>query len=164
MDLLDVLRAYFRGERFEALVFILPVGAACVAFGAALLLRERTAFTWGVAVPFVVLGLALAAVGAGVGFRTPGQVAALVAQHGADRAAFVAAEVARMRAVNAAWPLYLATWTTFVVVGVALRFAVHKDWAQGVAIALVFFGGVGFMIDGFAERRARPYTAALQSL
>lgn len=164
MDFLDVLRTYFRGERFEALVFILPVGVACVAFGVGLLLRERTAFAWGVAVPFVALGLALAAVGAGVAFRTPSQVAALVAQYDADRAAFAAAEAARMAKVNAWWPIYLGTWTTFVVVGAALRFAVHRDWAQGLAIALVFFGGVGFMIDGFAERRARPYTAALQAL
>ena len=45
----------------------------------------------------------------------------------------------------------------------ALRFGLRSDLAHGVGTALVFFAGVGLMIDGFAERRARPYTAALEA-
>lgn len=45
--------------------------------------------------------------------------------------------------------------------GLALRFAVPGDWAHGLGIALVFYAGVGLMVDGFAERRTHPYVAAL---
>ncbi len=30
--------------------------------------------------------------------------------------------------------------------------------------ALILVGAIGFLIDGFAERRAQPYTDALESL
>ena len=70
MPFLDVMHAYFRGERIEALYFIVPIGLLMVAFAA-------------------------------VGLRTAGQVAEIEA---------------------------------------------------------------GFLIDGFAERRARPYTQALKVL
>ena len=32
---------------------------------------------------------------------------------------------------------------------------------QGLCIALLFIAGVGFMVDGFAERRTHPYTETL---
>ena len=66
-----------------------------------------------------------------------------------------------MERVNQAWTKYLVLWAAFGVVGLALRFATRGDFAQGLGIALVFFSGVGLMVDGFAERRALPYAAAL---
>ena len=38
------------------------------------------------------------------------------------------------------------------------------DWAHGLGPALIMIGALGFFIDGFAERRARPYTVALEAL
>jgi hypothetical protein len=38
------------------------------------------------------------------------------------------------------------------------------DWAHGVGPAIILIGAMGFLIDGFAERRARPYTEALEAL
>jgi lipoprotein signal peptidase len=55
----------------------------------------------------------------------------------------------------------LAIWLTFAVVGLLLRFTVNSDFYQGLGIALVFFAGVGLLIDGFAERRTHPYMDAL---
>jgi hypothetical protein len=46
-----VMHAYFRGERIESLYVIAPLGLACVIFGGALLLSERSAFFVSVAVP-----------------------------------------------------------------------------------------------------------------
>jgi len=63
--------------------------------------------------------------------------------------------------VNQAWPLYLAIWGLFGVAGLVMRFTLSSDFFQGVGIALVFFAGVGLMIDGFAERRTHPYVDAL---
>lgn len=164
MPFLEILDTYFRGERAESLYFILPLGLACLAFAAAVLAAERSSFVVGVAGVFVVLGLALSAVGGGVGFRTASQVTTLHKEFDTDRAAFAVKEGARMEKVNANWPVYLATWTVFALLGLLLRFAVRHELANGVGIALVFFGGVGLLIDGFAERRARPYTEALSEL
>jgi BCD family chlorophyll transporter-like MFS transporter len=49
----------------------------------------------------------------------------------------------------------------FGVGGLVLRFALSADFAHGLGIALVFFAGVGLLVDGFAERRTHPYGAAL---
>lgn len=164
MPFLEIMQEYFRGERAEALWFIAPVGLASLGLAAVVFRTQRDGFMWGVGTPFVVLGLALLVVGTSVGLRTPGQVEELTALYQRDVVAFVAQELPRMEQVNRAWPVYLGTWVTFMVLGLGLRFGLHADWAQGLGIALAFFGGVGLMIDGFAERRARPYTTALEQL
>lgn len=163
MSFLDVMHAYFRGERIEALVFIVPLGVLSLGAGAFFALALRDGFARGAGVPCLVFGLALAGVGAVVGLRTPSQVADLEARYQADAPAAVEAELGRMRKVNANWPVYLAAYVVFVVAGMAMRFALRADWAQGAGVALVFFAGVGLLVDGFAERRARPYTAALEA-
>lgn len=112
--------------------------------------------------PFLVMGLLLSITGASVGFRTPGQVAAATASLASTPDAARASERARMEKVNRAWPIYVAIWAAFGVAGLALRFAARSDVWRGVGVALVFFAGVGLLVDGFAERRARPYTDALE--
>jgi hypothetical protein len=164
MPFLEIMQEYFRGERAEALWFIVPVGVASLAFATVVFRTQRDGFMWGVGTPFVVLGLVMLVVGMSVGLRTAGQVDGLTTLYQRDVAGLVAQELPRMEQVNRAWPIYLGTWVTFLVLGVGLRFGLHADWAQGLGIALAFFGGVGLMIDGFAERRARPYTAALEQL
>ena len=154
---------YLRGEKLEALIFILPLGLVSLLMGAWLLSDVREAFARGVALPCLLLGLVLTATGAGVGFRTPGQLDALSAAVVADPEAARVAELARMEKVNRNWPIYLGAWAFFGVGGLALRFASKNDMAQGVGVALVFYAGVGLLIDGFAERRARPYTEALSA-
>jgi uncharacterized membrane protein HdeD (DUF308 family) len=161
---LDVLRTYFRGEWLECTLFVLPVGVVSVAVSLLLLRGERSPFVWGVTVPSLVLGVALLVTGVAVASRTPGQVQALTTAYQQDVATFVARELARMQRVNANWPVYLVLYAVFAVAGLALRFLVRREWAVGAGTALVLFAGLGLLIDGFAERRARPYTAALESL
>jgi hypothetical protein len=108
-------------------------------------------------------------VGGAVALRTPQQVTDLTALYQSSPATFASQEVARMAKVNAWWPVYLTTWVVFILVGLSLRFIVARwldrgDWAMGLGIALCFFGGAGLVIDGFAERRAHPYTNALLAL
>jgi lipoprotein signal peptidase len=69
-----------------------------------------------------------------------------------------------MQKVNANWPMYIGMWTVLLLVGLGLRFGLKADWAHGVGPALILIGAMGFLIDGFAERRARPYTNALEVL
>ena len=164
MRLLDATQMYFQGEKIEALVFILPVGLLSVVFGAWLVTDGGgSGFARGVAIPFLVLGLLMSTVGAVVGLRTPAQLAEVHVTLQATPDIALAAERERMIKVNRAWNVYLAAWAIFGVVGLTLRFATRGDFTQGLGIALVFFAGVGLLIDGFAERRTHPYTAALAS-
>lgn len=162
-DLLQAVHAYFQAEKIEALVFILPVGLLSVVFGAWLLTDEPGRFTRGVAIPFVLMGLLMTTVGTVVGYRTPGQEARLERSLQQDPTTALVAETQRMDTVNRAWRTYLVLWGLFGVAGLALRFATAGDFTQGLGIALVFFSGVGLLVDGFAERRTHPYTAALQA-
>jgi hypothetical protein len=164
MPFLDVMHTYFRGERIEALYFIVPIGVAMVAFAAVTLRAERGGFAWGLAVPLVLFGLFAIGIGAAVGLRTTGQVAAIEAGFQSDPGAMVADELPRMQKVNDNWPIYIVLYTTLVLVGLGLRFGLKADWAHGVGPAIILIGALGFLIDGFAERRARPYTEALEVL
>ncbi|MCU0633627.1 MAG: hypothetical protein MUE41_02035, partial [Gemmatimonadaceae bacterium] len=101
--------------------------------------------------------------GLAVGLRTPKQVATLERMWAASPAALLRAEVPRMQRVNANWPRYLALWAVCAVVGLVLRFGVPREWAHGVGPALLLVGAIGVVIDGFAERRAREYTQALEA-
>ena len=164
MPFLDVMHAYFRGERIEALYFIVPIGVAMVAFAAVTLRAERGGFAWGLAVPLILFGVFAIGIAAVVGLRTAGQVAAIEAGFQSDPSEMVAEELPRMQKVNDSWPIYIGMWTTLVLVGLGLRFGLKADWAHGVGPAIILIGAMGFLIDGFAERRARPYTEALEAL
>lgn len=163
-DFLEILNTYFWGERTEALFFIVPIGFLSLVFAGIVYRTQQGGFMWGIVIPFVLLGLALLATGAVVGLRTPGQVEHLAALYEADKAAFIAEEMPRMEQVNANWPRYVAMYVVFLVIGSLLRFAVHEDWALSAGTALLLFAAIGLFIDGFAERRADPYTKALEEL
>ncbi|MFO0692007.1 MAG: hypothetical protein U0230_00480 [Polyangiales bacterium] len=162
MKLLEAMATYFDGEKIEALVFIVPMGLLSLVFGGWLLTEKANAFARGVSIPFLVMGLVMTVVGGIVGFRTPAQVERLEASLATSPEPARREELVRMEKVNRAWPFYLVVWAAFGVVGLLLRFGTRGDFTQGLGIALVFFSGVGLMVDGFAERRARPYTAALE--
>ncbi len=164
MQFLDVMHTYFRGERLEALYFIVPVGLLLIAFAGVTLKAERGGFAWGLAIPLVLFGLVALATGLGVGLRTPAQVADIEAAYAADPSAMVAEELPRMEVVNANWPRYIAGYVVLVLLGLGLRFGLKADWAHGVGPALILIGALGFLIDGFAERRAVPYTEALEQI
>ena len=69
-----------------------------------------------------------------------------------------------MKKDNGKWNTYLILWGVMGMEGLALRFATKGDLTQGLGIALVFFSGVGLMVDGFAERRTHPYVGALRAI
>lgn len=164
MEFSELMHEYFRGERIEALFYILPAGVVLLGLAATALATDRGGFGWGLAVPLLLFGMLLGGTGAAIAWRTPGQLAQLDESYQQNPATMVAEELPRMDKVNANWPRLVATWAVLVVVGLGLRFGVRADWAHGVGPALIIAGAFGFLIDGFAERRARPYTAALEAL
>ena len=164
MKFLEAMLPYFQSEKLEALVFILPVGLLCLVFGGWLLAEGHAGFTRGVAIPFIAMGLLMTVVGGTVGFRTPMQVEQIQHAYQVDPAAVIEVERVRMDKVNSAWTWYLAIWVIFGVLGLGLRLLAKSDFLQGLGIALVFFAGVGLLIDGFADRRARTYSGVLTEL
>ena len=164
MKFLETMLPYFQGEKMEALVFILPIGLLCLVFGGWLLSEGQPGFTRGVAIPFVAMGLVISIIGATVGFRTPMQTAQIKQAFQANPAAAIQAEAVRMEKVNSAWTWYLAIWIIFGVAGLGLRLLSNSGFLNGLGIALVFFAGVGLLIDGFADRRARGYGDVLAEL
>jgi hypothetical protein len=161
IDLLRAIEGYFQGEKIEALVFILPIGLLSLVFGVWLLADGVSSFTRGVAIPFLVMGLVMTAVGGVVGLRAPSQVAQLQQGLQTEPQPTKVAETARMEKVNKAWSMYLVLWTLMGALGIGLRFATSGDFSHGLGIALVLFSGVGLMVDGFAERRAHAYAEVL---
>ena len=110
------------------------------------------------------MGFVLAIIGGTVGFRTPMQTAQIQQAYKIAPAAALEAESVRMEKVNRTWTWYLAIWIVFIVLGLGLRMLANSDFLRGLGIALIFFAGVGLMIDGFADRRARVYSDALDEL
>ena len=161
MQLLEALTTYFRGERGIGMALV-PVGFALLALAFYLWRTQSGGFMWGLVAPLVVLGLAGAAGGAGLVIRTDAQVAELTAQHAEDPAAMASAEAERMEKVNANWPRLKIVWLVLAAAAFTLLFVVKKDWAVGLGLALLLTSTLGMWIDVFAERRAEPYTQALE--
>ncbi len=161
MEFLEVVQTYFRGERLESSLFVVPGGIILIGLGIAAIRSETPAFAWSVAVPCFLFGLLFLGVGVGISLRTPGQVAALLQGLETDAPNTLAAEIARMDKVLANFHLVLPTLGVIAFGGLVLRFGVSADWAQGLGPILVLIGGLGLLSDGFASRRALPYIAAL---
>ncbi|MEM6292820.1 MAG: hypothetical protein AAGA54_16215 [Myxococcota bacterium] len=164
MDFLDVMHTYFRGERTEAWFYILPAGVVLLGLAVTAWVSYKDGFGYGLAIPLALFGLMGIGTGIGLGLRTPGQVQALERAYAEDPAAMVAEELPRMEKVNANFSVALGACAAFAVVGAVLRLGVSADWAHGVGTALIVFAALGLLVDGFAERRSRPYTKALESL
>lgn len=164
MTFLETMHAYFRGEKQEALWFMVPLGLALVGFAVVALRVERGGFAWGVAAPCLLFGVVALATGGTVAARTDGQVAALERAHAASPAELARAELPRMEKVEADFQRYFVGFCILCAAGLALVALVRTGWARGLGSALLLVGALGFLIDGFASRRAVPYTAALTEL
>ncbi|MGE3671289.1 MAG: hypothetical protein AB7K71_16590, partial [Polyangiaceae bacterium] len=164
MDFMQTMHAYFRGEKLEAAFFIVPVGLLFLGLAYGAWRSESGGFMWAVIVPSVILGATLLAVGVTVAGRTAGQLAALEQAYQQDVALMVKTELPRMRQVMTLFSRTLPAFGVLALLGLILRYAVRTEWAIGLGALLVAAGGVGMLIDGFAERRAHPYVRALEAL
>ena len=164
MDFLSVMQTYFRGERIEAALFIAPVGLLLIGIAIGAWRSESGAFMWGAIVPAAIFGLMLTGTGIGIAARTAGQIEALEVGFATDIVTMLEAELPRMQKVMLNFSLTQSIFGAIALVGLALRFGLRSDWAVSAGAVLVAVGGVVLLIDCFAERRARPYVAALETL
>jgi len=160
--LTDALHEYFRGER--------NLGFALAAYGVFLLAAAawvwRTqdgAFATALLVPLAVLGVLFGGGGTFLALKTPPQVEKLEADLKAQEKPALDAELARMAKVNANWPRVKLAWAVVTLVALVLLLAVKRDWASGLGLALFMMITPLFFTDVFAERRAEPYTRALEA-
>src|SRR5688572_2927249 len=162
MEFLQAVDVYFRGEK--------QLGWALVSVGAVMLLAGVGFWRWygggfgkGLGIPLLVVGL-IAAFGGPMLVRTVvKRQDRLAAEHKEDAARPIAAEAERMKGVNAAWPILKAAWAGLILVSLGLLFFVHRDWVQGLALALILICGVLLVVDSTAERRALVYSERLAS-
>lgn len=82
---------YFKGERYESLIF-LAAGAAAIAAAAYFLLKQKTPFHFGLSTGIVAIGLIQIVVGYSVYSRTEAQVMELKNLYENDKSAYVALE------------------------------------------------------------------------
>jgi hypothetical protein len=163
MDFAFAMQAYFAGEKLTGIVF------ACygaLLLGAALGLQrvDSGPFAWGFIVPIGIVGLAGLVGGSILAWKTGPQVEALASLYGQDVDAFLAQELPRMRKVNANWPRLEAAWTVIIVAALAVIWSGWREWATGLALALLVAAASAMVLDVFAERRARVYTTHLEAL
>ena len=164
MKFLETMLPYFQSEKLESLIFILPIGLLCMVFGGWLLSEGQPGFTKGVALPFIVMGLVISIIGGTVGFRTQAQVEEIQRAYTTNQTVAIEAECVRMEKVNKVWNWYLALWVIFILLGLGLRLLTPSDFMRGLGVALIFFAGIGLMIDGFADRRAHTYSNAIKEM
>lgn len=161
MSFMEVLHTYFRGEKIEALWFILPVGLLLVPFGIVTLKAERGGFAYGIAIPCLLFGIALIGTGVAVGTRTKGQVAEIEQSFQKNPVEMVARELPRMEKVNANFKLTFMAFGVLATAGLGIHYLCGPNWGRGLGAALILISAIGLLIDGFAGRRAEPYTSAL---
>ncbi len=161
MELVETMQTYFRGEKHVAF-FLVGLGIVLAAFAAWVWRTQSGPFAWWLLTPLALVGVG-AAIGGGVfAMKTERQVTELTAGLESDRKATVASERARMAKVNANWPRLKVAWGVITLVALVLLLGVKRDWSNGLGLALMLLMAVLFCVDVFAERRAVPYTEALE--
>ena len=163
MDFTEQMHSYFRGEKTEALCFILPVGIALLAFAVTTLKAESGGFAYGVAIPCAIFGLIFTATGIGVGSRTAGQVADIEERYQQDPAALASAEFERIEKVNRNFRLTYIVFGVLAAVALGIHYLGGPNLGRGLGAAIILVSAISLLVDGFAERRAEPYTAALNA-
>lgn len=152
--------AYFAGERQLGFTLV-PFGL--VALGAAVWAwrSHPGGFGLSLAITLLLLGLGGLGVGGGLAAKTPGQVAALKAQHAEAPVEALTAERARMAQVNANWKTLKLIWVALIALGVGLIMLGGRGWTGGLGLGLLLIGAAFMTIDVTAERRAFVYADAL---
>lgn len=102
--------------------------------------------------------------GAGIAVRTAGQVAQIERSFNESPVQMFEKVLKRMKKVNINFKVTFIAFGMRAAIGLALNLLVRTEWCNGIDSVLTFIAGIGSLIDGFAGRRAVPYTAAFGKL
>jgi hypothetical protein len=162
-DFLGVMHGYFRGEKLLAWGF-LGLGLVMLCFAIWVLRSQAGGFRLGLAIPLALVGVLMIVAGPLFAAHNDRLAKDIEQRAAADPAALVQVEGERMAKVNANWPRAKMAWAVIALLSLGVILFVERDWAVGLALALLVFTTMLMFVDVFGERRAVPYTDALAKL
>ncbi len=162
MNLDDVIRAYFAGEKSEA-ALILLAGIAALAMALWLWFSIREPFARGLASTLLLVAALGLGVGGTVYFRSDAQAQQLVELLRADPTRFGAEEGPRIRQVAKSFGQYRIAYAIAVILALVFVFLLGRPIFHGLAVGLLILAALGFTIDYYAEARAAAYLRALET-
>jgi hypothetical protein len=163
MDLEQVVRWYFAGEKSEAF-WILTAGVASLLGAAVLWFVARDHFARGLALALLIsAGLGIS-VGGTVYFRSDAQSQQLIELQRTNPSQFAAEEGPRLQQVVRSFGQYRLGYAVAALLALFFVFVMGKPSQHGFAAGLLLLAALGFTIDFHAERRAEQYLQALQEL
>lgn len=153
---------YFTAEKRASLLFLIA-GAAAIAV---------SVYLWMAASPHRAMGWPLTAsaliqivVGWTVFARTDGQMKDLHTLLNKDKAAYAAAEVPRMEAVQRSFRIYKAIEIVLLAAGLAGAFLLRDRAAlHAASVGLALQAGLMLVFDLYAESRAEVYVEQIRRL
>jgi len=162
MNLDDVIRNYFAGEKSEA-ALILVAGIAALAVALWLWFSIREPFARGLASTLLLVAALGLGVGGAVYFRSDAQAQQLVELKRADPTRFDAEEGPRIRQVVKSFGQYRIAYAVAVMLALVFVFLLGGALFYGLAVGLLILAALGFTIDWYAENRAVEYARALEA-
>jgi hypothetical protein len=162
MNLDDVIRTYFAGEKSEAALILLAGVAALVAAGW-LWFSMREPFARGLALTLLLVAALGLGVGGTVYFRSDAQAQQLVELRRSDPTRFEAEEGPRIRQVVKSFGHYRIAYAVAVILALAFVFLIGRPIFHGFAVGLLILAALGFTIDWYAENRAIEYLRVLEA-
>ena len=162
MNVDDVIRAYFAGEKSEA-ALILLAGIAALAMALWLWFSIREPFARGLASTLLLVAALGLGVGGTVYFRSDAQAQQLVELLRADPTRFDAEEGPRIRQVVKSFGQYRIAYAIAVILALVFVFLLGRPIFHGLAVGLLILAALGFTIDYYAEARAAAYLRALET-
>ncbi len=164
MEFAQHLLNYYRGERTEAALFAAFGFLLSVVSFAMWRTAEQNNLLKGMFYPIAILALLGVLLGGFGVYNNSKRLAVMPVAYQQTPAALVKQETERFEGrngVNTWWIPLKILWALFLLTGLVSVFSTRSNFVQGIAIGLLVFGTVGFVIDGFAHHRAKIYTQAL---
>jgi len=162
MDPEAIIRAYFGGEKSEAVLIVLA-GVACLIAAIWLWAWVREPFARGLAAALLLAAALGLSVGGSVYSRTDRQVERLLELQQQASAQFAAQEGPRIRQVVKSFGLYRLCYALAVLLALGFVFLIGKPFCHGLAVGLLVLAALGLIIDHYAEARAVDYVRALEA-
>lgn len=162
MALVNVMQAYFHGEKVESMLMV-AASIVMLAVAGLLFFVLRHPFAKGLAVVLLLTAIVAGAVGGAIVYRTDKQLTDLVSLYRADPRQYRETEGARMAAVVKSFIYYRVLYGAAAIIALMLVFASGRPVLHGVAVGLLLFAALGLTIDYFALDRAERYVAEIRA-
>ncbi|MEI2740621.1 MAG: hypothetical protein V9F01_17740 [Chitinophagaceae bacterium] len=160
------IEKYFNAEKQESLLFM-QIGIAGVVASLIFFFFLKTNFHKGAAIPFLLVGLLLSAVGYTVYKRSDSDRQRNVYAYDMNPAELKEKELPRMKVVMKNFVVYRYTGIFLLLTGTALYIYFTKnsnnDFWRGFGLALAIMSLLALAADYFAERRGGVYTKGIES-